>query len=118
LDPGRDTLPDAAVTCVDLDDARAYASWAGLRLPTEDEWQAASPHATVWNWTESEHTDGRTRFVFIKGGPEQAVTGSEWYADDGVRTPEHTLKLLRTHPAIERSAAVGFRCAADLEEPL
>lgn len=61
LDPARDTRPDAAVTCVDLDDARAYA-------------------------------------------------------DDGVRTPEHALKLLRTHPAIERSAAVGFRCAADLED--
>lgn len=116
LDPARDTRPDAPVTCVDLDDARAYAAWAGLRLPTEFEWQAAGVLATVWNWTESEHTDGRTRFAFLKGGPARAVTGSEWYADDGVRTPEHTLKLLRTHPAVERSPAVGFRCAADLED--
>jgi formylglycine-generating enzyme required for sulfatase activity len=116
LDDARETRPDAAVTCVDLDDARAYAAWAVLRLPTEHEWQAAGCAATVWNWTESEHTDGRTRFVFLKGGPDRAVAGSEWYADDGVRTPEHTLKLLRAHPAVERSAAIGFRCAVDLEE--
>jgi hypothetical protein len=115
LGAGRDERPEAAVTCVDIDDARAYAAWAGLRLPTEYEWQAAGCDATVWNWTESEHTDGRTRFVFLKGGPEHVITGSEWYADDGVRSPAHTLKLLRTHPALERSPAIGFRCAADLE---
>lgn len=59
-------------------------------------------------------TDGV--FLDLKGGPERVVTGSEWYADDGVRTPEHTVKLLRTHPAVERSATIGFRCAADLED--
>jgi iron(II)-dependent oxidoreductase len=43
---------DHPVVWVDLDDARAYASWAGKRLPTEEEWQYAAGGAktTRYPW--------------------------------------------------------------------
>ncbi|MCW2918727.1 MAG: hypothetical protein JWN52_6795 [Actinomycetia bacterium] len=120
-----DHWPAAAaepVTHVDLDDARAYAAWAGGRLPTEDEWQRAAEaglierrEPLVWNWTESEHTDGRTRFVLLKGGSGYRAEGSEWYLDGGPQPPEVSVKLLRTGPAVARSAWIGFRCAVSLE---
>jgi hypothetical protein len=111
------------VTHVDLDDARAYAAWAGARLPTETEWQLAAQRDVllrreplVWNWTESEHRDGRTRFSIIKGGSAYRAEGSDWYLDGGPQPPEVAVKLLRCCAAIARSARVGFRVALDLSE--
>ncbi|MGW4502721.1 SUMF1/EgtB/PvdO family nonheme iron enzyme, partial [Micromonospora sp. NPDC004336] len=112
---------DAPVTGVELADARAYAAWAGLRLPTEDEWQVAAEaglltrrEPLVWNLTESEHSDGRTRFVVVKGGAAYRAEGSDWYLDGGPQPPEVSVKLLLTGAGTGRSDQVGFRCAADL----
>jgi hypothetical protein len=118
--PGTEDQP---VTHVDLDDARAYAAWRGARLPTEDEWQAAAEDGgaaftrrepLVWNWTESEHTDGRTRWCVPKGGSHYRADGSDWYLDGGPRPPEFAVKLLLPGGGLARSATVGFRCAVDL----
>lgn len=109
---------EAPVTHVDLADARAWCAWAGGRLPTEDEWQRAgetgglvhrSPR--VWSWTESEHSDGRTRFVMLKGGSDHRSEGSEWYVDGGPQPPEVSLKLLLPGLGVARSPSIGFRCA-------
>lgn len=115
-------IEDAAVTYVDLDDARAYAEWAGLRLPTDDEWQVAAEagmlerrQPLVWNWTESEYSDGRTTYVFLKGGSAWKAEGTVWYVDGGLEPATHALKLLRSCPPMERSPNVGFRCACDVE---
>ncbi|CAM3943019.1 SUMF1/EgtB/PvdO family nonheme iron enzyme [Kibdelosporangium persicum] len=105
------------VTFVDLDDARAYCAWRGGRLPTEDEWQLAAEigrlrrgEPAVWNWTESEHSDGRTRFVMLKGGSDFRAEGSDWYVEGGRQDPGYAVKLLLPGLGLARSASVGFRC--------
>lgn len=109
---------DEPVCFVDLDDARAYAKWAGLRLPTEVEWQLASEHADfergeLWNWTESEHFDGHTRFSILKGGCRWKAVGSDWYADSGPQPPDWSAKYIHFFPALDRCETIGFRCAMD-----
>lgn len=111
------------VTHVDLDDARAYAAWAGVRLPTEHEWQAAAedglieqPSPRHWDLTESEHTDGRTRSQILKGGSDHESVGSDWYVEGGPRQPGYSLKLLRCGAPVARSAWISFRTAADTWE--
>jgi len=149
---------DHPVVWVDLDDSRAYASWAGKRLPTEEEWQYAaqggnaleypwgnglragvcnlgetadttpvktfqqgrSPSGcydmcgNVWQWTESERTDGRTRFCIIRGGSYFVPTGSSWYVDGGPRPANYATKFLLMWPGLDRCATIGFRCVVDL----
>ena len=153
--PGQEDHP---VVCVDLGDARAFARWAGKRLPTEEEWQYAaqgvdgrrypwgdtlepgrcnsgetgtttpvkafprgqSPFGcydlcgNVWHWTESERSDGRTRFCIIRGGAFYSAKGSGWYVDGGPRPANFATKFLLTWPGLDRCSTIGFRCVADL----
>jgi formylglycine-generating enzyme required for sulfatase activity len=153
-------LGDHPVVYVDLDDARAYARWAGKRLPTEEERQYAAqgPNkqnypwgnelkeglcndgrsggttsvtafpegrsgfgcydmcGNVWEWTESERSDGRTRFCIIRGGSFYKAEGSKWYADGGPQTCNFAAKFLLMWPGLDRCATIGFRCAVDVAE--
>lgn len=117
---GREQAP---VSHVDLTDARSYARWAGLRLPTEDEWQVAASaglisraRPMVWNLTDSEHTDGRTRFCILKGGADFHNTASDWYFDGGPQPPDVSAKYLIAGAGLARSRSIGFRCAVELAE--
>jgi hypothetical protein len=112
---------DGPATGITLAEARAYARSVGARLPTEFEWQLAATSEgferstpAVWNWTESEHSDGVTRFVMLKGGSDHESTGSDWYTDGGVRPPEFSLKYLLAGLGVEASSSIGFRLAWDL----
>jgi hypothetical protein len=113
--------PREATTGLDLAEARAYAAARGARLPTEDEWQLAAEAGLldldgprVWDWTESEHSDGRTRFAILKGGSDWKAVGSDWYVDGGPQEPAFSLKLLLPGGGLARSPRIGFRLAVDL----
>ncbi len=115
------------VIYVDLTDAQAYANWRGARIPTEWEWQLNSagierrkPHC--WNLTNSEQSDGRTRFLILKGGSDfnvrngqgakstSGIAESDWYVDGGVRDESWVEKLLLMGLGMSRSENISFRC--------
>jgi gamma-glutamyl hercynylcysteine S-oxide synthase len=160
------TYPDGwakkPVTWVSIEDARAYAEWAGKRLPHEWEWQyaaqgtdgrlhpwgnddkaearpkhesgrelrpptdvdafpkGASPFGVmdmtgnVWQWTD-EYRDEHTRSAILRGGSYYRPSGSGWYFPENTRLDQHGKYLLMA-PSKDRSAMIGFRCAADISE--
>jgi sulfatase-modifying factor enzyme 1 len=118
---GLEGAPEAPASRVTLAEARAFAASRAARLPTEDEWQLAAEAGLlerldplVWNWTESEHSDGRTRFVILKGGSAWRAEGSDWYVEGGPHDAAYSLKLLLAGDEIARSRWIGFRLAVDL----
>jgi formylglycine-generating enzyme required for sulfatase activity len=70
----------------------------------------------VWQWTESEHHDGHTRYSMLRGGSAYRLANgaSSWYFEHGPQPVDHACKLLLVSPAADRFSSVGFRCAVDL----
>ncbi|MGQ4828366.1 SUMF1/EgtB/PvdO family nonheme iron enzyme, partial [Enterococcus faecalis] len=66
----------------------------------------------IWQWTD-EYVDDHTRAAIVRGGSYYQPQGSIWYFPQAYRNYQHG-KLLLMGPSYDRSATLGFRCAADV----
>ena len=92
-----------------------------LRPPTDVDAfpKGASPFGVmdmtgnVWQWTD-EYRDEHTRAAILRGGSYYRPSGSGWYFPENTRLDQHGKYLLMA-PSKDRSAMIGFRCAADIQ---
>ena len=69
----------------------------------------------VWEMTESERTDGHTRYQILKGGSWYYVDNSSWLFDAGAQPGDWGAKQILLCDAWDRCATIGFRCVIDLD---
>jgi iron(II)-dependent oxidoreductase len=113
--------PDHPVIHVSWEQADAFARWAGKRLPSEYEWEAARPSlkgaGQAWEWTSSDFLayPGFEAFPYREysevffGDTYKVLRGSSWATHPHVARPS-----FRNWDLPQRSQIfAGLRCARD-----
>jgi gamma-glutamyl hercynylcysteine S-oxide synthase len=114
--------PDHPVVHVSWEGADAYASWAGKRLPTEFEWEAArgelDSSGQVWEWTASDFRAYPGFAAFPYREYSQVFFGAEYKVLRGASWATHPRVVRPTFRNWDlpqrRQIFSGLRCARDL----
>jgi gamma-glutamyl hercynylcysteine S-oxide synthase len=113
--------PRTPVTHVSWDEAEAFARWAGKRLPSEHEWEAASSElggvGLAWEWTSSDFLayPGFEAFPYPEysqvffGDTHRVLRGGSWATHPSVMRPSFRNWDLPQR----RQLFSGIRCARD-----
>jgi iron(II)-dependent oxidoreductase len=113
--------PDHPVVHVSWEEADAFARWAGKRLPSEQEWEAARPRldsvGQAWEWTSSHFLPypGFRAFPYSEysevffGDTYRVLRGGSWATHPGVVRPSFRNWDL----PVRRQIFAGIRCARD-----
>jgi iron(II)-dependent oxidoreductase len=120
----RDPIDRAApVLHVSWEEADAFAGWAGKRLPTEFEWEAARPGldglGAAWEWTSSHFLayPGFSAFPYPEysevffGDEHRVLRGGSWATHPSVSRPSFRNWDLPQR----RQIFAGLRCAGDAD---
>ena len=103
-----------------LDEGKYNPSTNGATSPVKTYPEGRTPDGiwdlcgNTWELTESEFSDGRSRFCILKGGSCYKASGSDWYFDGGVKPVNFAAKQLLIYPGIDRCSTIGFRCVVDM----